>query len=86
MSDKISIRFYGNRPVRAIWDEENSKWWFSVLDIIFTQKYPNDANRILKPFEAANQCPATWENLTKYRLQSFVNYLAERIAPNSVHL
>ncbi len=34
MSDKISIRFYGNRPVRAIWDDENSKWWFSVLDII----------------------------------------------------
>lgn len=34
MSDKISIRFYNNRPVRAIWDEKNSKWWFSVLDII----------------------------------------------------
>ncbi|MDE6696071.1 MAG: Fic family protein [Muribaculaceae bacterium] len=34
MSDKISIRFYNNRPVRAVWDEENSKWWFSVLDIV----------------------------------------------------
>ncbi len=34
MSDKISIRFYNNRAVRAVWDEENSKWWFSVLDII----------------------------------------------------
>ena len=34
MSDKISIRFYNNRPVRAVWDDENSKWWFSVLDII----------------------------------------------------
>lgn len=31
---KISIRFYNDREVRAIWDEENSKWWFSVLDII----------------------------------------------------
>ncbi len=31
---KISIRFYNNREVRAIWDEENAKWWFSVLDII----------------------------------------------------
>ena len=31
---KISIRFYNNREVRAIWDEEHSKWWFSVLDII----------------------------------------------------
>lgn len=34
MSDKISIRFYNNRAVRAVWDEEKSKWWFSVLDVI----------------------------------------------------
>lgn len=34
MSDKISIRFFDNREVRAIWDETNSKWWFSVLDIV----------------------------------------------------
>ncbi len=35
MSDtKISIRFYNDREVRAIWDETNAKWWFSVLDII----------------------------------------------------
>ncbi len=32
--NKISIRFYNDHEVRAIWDEENSKWWFSVLDII----------------------------------------------------
>ena len=31
---KKSIRFYNNREVRAIWDEEKSKWWFPVLDIV----------------------------------------------------
>ncbi len=31
---KISIRFYNDREVRAIWDDSHSKWWFSVLDII----------------------------------------------------
>ena len=31
---KISIRFYNDHEVRALWDEDNSKWWFSVLDII----------------------------------------------------
>lgn len=30
----ISIRFFDDREVRAIWDEENAKWWFSVLDIV----------------------------------------------------
>lgn len=31
---KISIRFFDDREVRAVWDEEGAKWWFSVLDII----------------------------------------------------
>ena len=31
---KESIRFFNDREVRAVWDEEHSKWWFSVLDII----------------------------------------------------
>jgi cell filamentation protein len=31
---KISIRFFDDREVRAVWDDEFSKWWFSVLDIV----------------------------------------------------
>jgi cell filamentation protein len=31
---KVSIRFFDDREVRAVWDEENAKWWFSVLDIV----------------------------------------------------
>mgnify|MGYP007066969077 CR=1 FL=1 len=34
MDRKISIRFYKDREVRAVWDGELNKWWFSVLDII----------------------------------------------------
>lgn len=34
MSAKISIRFFDDREVRAVWDETNAKWWFSVLDIV----------------------------------------------------
>jgi cell filamentation protein len=30
----ISIRFFDDREVRAVWDDERSKWWFSVLDIV----------------------------------------------------
>ena len=31
---KISIRFFNDREVRAIWNEENSKWRFSVVDVV----------------------------------------------------
>ncbi|KAA6310845.1 Adenosine monophosphate-protein transferase NmFic, partial [termite gut metagenome] len=31
---KISIRFFDDREVRAVWDEENNKWWFNVVDVV----------------------------------------------------
>ena len=31
---RISIKFFNDREVRAVWDETNSKWWFSVLDVV----------------------------------------------------
>ncbi len=34
MNSKISIRFFEDREVRALWDEKNAQWWFSVLDIV----------------------------------------------------
>lgn len=42
MSVKISIRFFDDREVRAQWDEQNAKWWFSVLDIIGVLTDQND--------------------------------------------
>ncbi len=33
-TNKLSIRFYNDRELRAVWDEVHSKWWFSVLDIV----------------------------------------------------
>ena len=34
MTTKVSIRFYKDSKVRAVWDDEQNKWFFSVLDII----------------------------------------------------
>jgi len=31
---KISIRFFDDKEVRAVWDDEKVKWWFSVIDIV----------------------------------------------------
>ena len=42
---KISIRFFDDREVRAVWDEENNKWWFSVLDIVAVLTDQDDYNK-----------------------------------------
>ncbi len=41
-NSKISIRFFDDREVRAVWDEKNAKWWFSVLDIVAVLTNQND--------------------------------------------
>ena len=42
MDNKISIRFYKNREVRAVGDGEGNKWWFSVLDVIGVMNEQDD--------------------------------------------
>jgi hypothetical protein len=34
LAHKISIHFFDDREVRAVWDDEKSKWWFPVVDIV----------------------------------------------------
>ena len=55
-----------------------------TLQEAFRLKQP-DWIFILDYFKAANLCDPTWENLTKVRLQKFVDYMSERLAPNTVH-
>ena len=39
---KISIRFFNDTEVRAIWDDENSRWYFSAVDIVAVLSDSND--------------------------------------------
>ncbi len=45
--EKVSIRFYNDHEVRAVWNESDSKWYYSVLDVIgaFNQQDDYEKNR-----------------------------------------
>ena len=43
---KISIRFFNDREVRAVWDETDAKWWFSVLDVVAVLNEENEYQRV----------------------------------------
>ena len=32
--NKVSLRFYKDYKVRAVWDENHNKWWFSATDVV----------------------------------------------------
>ena len=42
---KVSIRFFNDKEVRAVWDDENSKWWFNVVDIVAVLSEQDDYNK-----------------------------------------
>jgi len=46
LQSKISIRFFNDNEVRAVWDEQHAKWWFSVLDIVGILNEENDYTKI----------------------------------------
>lgn len=52
------------------------------LEEAFLGKYPK-YGIILRMFEEANGCNAEWGELSKLRLIQFVEYMSERVAPNS---
>ena len=53
MKTKISIRFYNDKEVRAVWVEDKATWQFSVLDII----------GVLRNEESYEKCRNYWKYL-----------------------
>lgn len=51
INNKISIRFFNDREVRAAWDDNNSRWLFSVVDVIAIltdSKNPSNYWKVMK--------------------------------------
>ncbi|MDR0536338.1 MAG: hypothetical protein LBG65_08360 [Puniceicoccales bacterium] len=44
--NKISMRFFDDREVRAVWDDAHSKCWFSVLDNVLNLALIFKAKRV----------------------------------------
>ena len=64
MTTKISIRFFNDHEMRAVWDEENTKWWFSATDIV----------RAINDEEDYKKCRNYWKYL-KNKLRKEQNEL-----------
>lgn len=54
-----------------------------TLKEAFIGKFPKN-RKVVEYFEEANGCECTWENLSKVRLQKFVNLLGDNMSPNAV--
>lgn len=97
MATKTSIRFFDDKEVRAVWDEVNSKWWFSVLDIVAVLGDYNDyakarnywkylKNKLTKEgsqlVSAANQLKLTASDGKKYLTDTLDDNGIKELAKN----
>ena len=51
MVKKNSIKLFGDDKIRAIWDDEQEKWYFSIVDVIAVlteSPNPQTYRRVLK--------------------------------------
>lgn len=65
-TSKKSIRFFNDREVRAVWDDERNCWWFSATDIV---RAINDEPEYVK---AANY----WRWLKRKLSQSGIQFVS----------
>ncbi len=48
---KNEIKFYENKGIRSVWDEEKEEWYFSIVDVVAVlteSKNPNNYWKVLK--------------------------------------
>ena len=90
MMEKISIRFFEDKEIRAVWDDGKSKWWFSVVDIIGAltdSKDPRKYWSVLKTrlkksnFELTTKC-----SQLKLKANDGKNYLTDCLLQEDIHL
>ena len=88
--EKISIRFFEDKEIRAVWDDGKSKWWFSVVDIIGAltdSKNPRKYWSVLKTrlkksnFELTTKC-----SQLKLKANDGKNYLTDCLLQEDIHL
>ena len=68
MIRKTSIRYFLGKPVRAIWDDELSEWWFSATDIVSVLVETDNARRYWNTIKSRHNQLST--NCRQHKLYS----------------
>lgn len=72
MTQKNAIKFFEEKKVRTLWDDEKDKWYFSIIDVIEAltetdrpRKYWNDLKKKLQ-----KEGSELSENIGQLKMQS----------------
>ena len=83
---KHSIRYFNNKPVRAVWDNENSMWWYSAVDFIAILIEPNSPRRYWNNVKVRNPELSPFCGQLKLYADDGKKYLSDVINEEGVRL
>lgn len=83
---KHSIRYFNNKPVRAVWDNENSMWWYSAVDFISILVEPNSPRRYWNNIKVRNPELSPFCGQLKLYADDGKKYLSDVINDEGVRL
>ena len=82
---KISIRFFNETPVRAVWNDEDCKWWFCAVDIVEALTQSKNPRVYWAQFKRRNSQLFTNCNQLKLTAKDGKQYLTDVIDGDDVN-
>ena len=83
---KHSIRYFNNKPIRAVWDNNNSLWWYSAVDFILVLVEPNSPRRYWYNVKVRNPELSPFCGQLKLYAEDGKKYLSDAINEEGVRL
>ena len=83
---KHSVRYFINKPVRAVWDDDNSLWWYSAVDFIAILVEPNSPRRYWNNVKVRNPELSPFCGQLKLYADDGKKYLSDVINEEGVRL
>lgn len=83
---KHSIRYFNNKQVRAVWDNDNSSWWYSATDFIAILVEPNSPRRYWNNVKVRNPELSPFCGQLKLFADDGKKYLSDVINEQGVRL
>ena len=83
---KHSIRYFNNKPIRAVWDNQDSLWWYSAVDFISVLVNPNSPRRYWNNVKVRNPELSPFCGQLKLFADDGKKYLSDVINEEGVRL
>ncbi|MBP3732772.1 MAG: Fic family protein [Bacilli bacterium] len=83
---KHSIRYFNNKPIRAVWDNDNCLWWYSAVDFISILVEPNSPRRYWNNVKVRNPELSPFCGQLKLYADDGKKYLSDVINEEGVRL